>query len=409
MIQYYKVKQWIKWPLIRAHLCTLAVSVGFSSTWRAPREAFRFGGLQFALAASTAALLVLPLALLQLALGQLSQQDAVGIWRAVPFFKGVGYLRLLVTALGCVSSAVYLALTVAYFLYTLSNSIPFRACSDPRLNEDGFEDIINTTNCLNATFLAPVRQKPEYFIAMSLIICFIWIALPFLLYSPVKLMKRVFYILGPTLVVLGFVVVSGIGSWGRLTWFHEARHWRHFLEPRVWISALTQALLATHTAGGYLVSAGDAIYSVTNVQWTAIAFVATNIVAGWLGPLFWFALGAPEPDTSAAAVLEQIYRAAYERDLSIAWPLLVFAALFLSGVITMLTFLYPIYDRVRRSGGARWRVACAGGSAIGAAGSLAALAGRWDALALIEDTAVPLLVCLATVLEVLAFVFIYGK
>lgn len=79
---------WVKWPLVRAHLCTLAVSVGFNSTWRAPREAFRYGGVQFALASTLAGLVALPLALLQLALGQLSQQDAVGIWRAVPFFKG---------------------------------------------------------------------------------------------------------------------------------------------------------------------------------------------------------------------------------------------------------------------------------------------------------------------------------
>lgn len=54
-----------------------------------PREAFRHGGLAYGLALTIAfAMIALPITLLQLAIGQLSQQDAVGIWRAVPFFKG---------------------------------------------------------------------------------------------------------------------------------------------------------------------------------------------------------------------------------------------------------------------------------------------------------------------------------
>lgn len=75
--------------LIRAHLCTLAIAVSFNSVWRAPMDSFRYGGLQFLLVQSVAMIFVaLPVTLLQLAIGQLSQQDAVGMWRAVPFFKG---------------------------------------------------------------------------------------------------------------------------------------------------------------------------------------------------------------------------------------------------------------------------------------------------------------------------------
>lgn len=52
-------------------------------------DSFRYGGLQFLLVQSVAMIVVaLPVTLLQLAAGQLSQQDAVGMWRAVPFFKG---------------------------------------------------------------------------------------------------------------------------------------------------------------------------------------------------------------------------------------------------------------------------------------------------------------------------------
>lgn len=70
-------------------MCTLAIAVSFNSMWRVPTDSFRYGGLQFLVVQSVAMIVVaLPVTLLELAAGQLSQQDAVGMWRAVPFFKG---------------------------------------------------------------------------------------------------------------------------------------------------------------------------------------------------------------------------------------------------------------------------------------------------------------------------------
>lgn len=52
--------------------------------------------------------------------------------------------------------------------------------------------------------------------------------------------------------------------------------------------------------------------------------------------LFWFAVaGSDERDESALAVLVQMFKAAEYQELSVTWPLLVFAALFFSGIITM--------------------------------------------------------------------------
>lgn len=85
----FSKKNWLSWRLIGPHLCTLAVAVSYNSIWRTPREAFRYGGLQLLLLFTIASVVVvLPVVLLQLAVGQLSQQDSVGVWKAVPFFKG---------------------------------------------------------------------------------------------------------------------------------------------------------------------------------------------------------------------------------------------------------------------------------------------------------------------------------
>lgn len=80
-------------------------------------------------------------------------------------------------------------------------------------------------------------------------------------------MKRLFYVLGPVVIILTVVVLSCIGDSKNLTTFVKISDWKSFLEPGIWHSALIQALLSTQIAGGYLISAGDTVYSSTNVQW----------------------------------------------------------------------------------------------------------------------------------------------
>ncbi|KAI8430603.1 hypothetical protein MSG28_000818 [Choristoneura fumiferana] len=302
MIDSFKLKGWLRWPLIRAHLCTLAAAVSFNSTWRVPREAFRYGGVSYLLVLTVAMVVIaLPGTLLQLAIGQLSQQDAVGVWRAVPFFKGPLVFLLLLVLSFCIG------------------------------NSDNF---------------ATIQRQFE---------------------------------------------------------------WRHYMESNIWHSAVTQALWSSQIAGGFLISSGDTIYFSTNVQWSSLAIIATNIILSWFGMLFWFAVaGSDERDVSALAVLVQMFKAAEYQELNVTWPLLVFAALFFSGIITMLTLLYPLYDRFRRAGGHGWRLISFSSSLVGAAAALGVLVGRLPALALLEDIAVPLLISIATVFEIVAFVFIYG-
>ncbi|CAG9558166.1 unnamed protein product [Danaus chrysippus] len=370
---------WLSWRLIRTQLYTLAVSAGFSSSWRTPREAFLYGGLSFSLAQTVAAVLVaLPTVLLQLAVGQLSQQDAAGVWRAVPFFKGVGFLRLLISFVGSIYTVIYVGMCVVYLFYTVNNT--FTDCMESMAMDDVLqvESDVYATACSN-------------------------------FYNPVKFMKRIFYVTGPLVYLLGVIIVSFIGTTEGLSSFTESDDWINFLRPYIWYSALTQALLSTQTAGGYLISSGDTLYSDSDVQYTSFVFVAFNIVSCWIGTLFWFAIGGSDAKvTSNAAVLVQIYKVTIERNLSNAWPILVYLLLFISGIITMVTFLYPLYDRFRRVGGYKWRYLSVGSSTVGVGAAMAVLAFGHSPLTLLEDIVMPLMISLATLVEISAFIFIYG-
>lgn len=71
--------------------------------------------------------------------------------------------------------------------------------------------------------------------------------------------------------------------------------------------------------------------------------------------------------------------------------------------------VYPICNYLRRIGGVKWRLVAIGSSLGGASASLALLYGSMLAITLVDKIAVPLLICIATVLEILAFGFIYGE
>ncbi|KAJ0183667.1 hypothetical protein K1T71_000090 [Dendrolimus kikuchii] len=406
----YKYKDCLSWPLIRAHLCTLAVSLSFNSTWRVPRDGFRYGGLAYAIALTLAVIAVaLPITLLQLAIGQLSQQDAVGVWRAVPFFRGVGYMRVLISFLASVYTSIYVALTLTYFFYTISHSIPFWECIDAPFETDIPGNSFNASECVNQTFLSPNDEKPEYFMATALILVALWISFPFLFYNTVKLMKRIFYVLGPLVLLACISIVSALAGRDNISSFTNIEDWLNYIKPSIWHGAVVQALWSTQIAGGFLILAGDSIYLNTNVQWTTLAITGANVITSWVGLLFWFSISLPDDkDTGMVTVLVQIYATAYRNSLNKAWPLCMFATIFLSGVITMLVLLYPVYDFIRRIGYTKWRLYAFTTSAVAAAVSIGVLAGRLPVLYLLEDVAVPLLISIATVVEILAFVLIYG-
>ncbi|XP_063374090.1 sodium-dependent nutrient amino acid transporter 1-like [Cydia amplana] len=406
----------MNWEAIRAHLCTLAVAVSFNSTWRVPREAYRYGGVSYLLVLSIAMVIfALPATLMQLTIGQLSQQDAVGVWRAVPFFKGVGYIRLLISYIASIYSIIYVALSaLIYILFTVNRSIPIWECTEPIMisvssnDEDRYESTEIT--CLNSTFLAPLAEQPEYYLALSMLTIVLWIIFPFIFYNPIKLMKRILYALGPLVLILMVVIASCIGTRSNLAMFQRQHDWHHYLESKIWHSAFIQAVLSSQTAGGFLISSGTAIYSNADVQRTTWFLVTANVVCSWLGAVFWFSVagGGEDRDETALAVLVQMYRAAESHSFHIIWPILVYALLFFSGIISMLVQLFPLYDHFRRVGGQGWRLISFTGSFFGAAAALGVLVGGLPALSVLEDTAVPLLICIATVLEVLAFIFIYS-
>lgn len=75
--------------VVRSVLCSMCVGVGLATTTRLPREVAVHGGAAFLVAYSLLSIaFTLPLVFLELALGRLTEQGAIKLWRVVPLLKG---------------------------------------------------------------------------------------------------------------------------------------------------------------------------------------------------------------------------------------------------------------------------------------------------------------------------------
>ncbi|XP_045495157.1 sodium-dependent nutrient amino acid transporter 1-like isoform X1 [Colias croceus] len=390
-------------------LCTIAISLTLFNTVRLPREAFKYGDVPYLVVYSVWLLVVgLPSIMLQLAMGQLSQQDAVGVWRAVPIFRGVGHIKVLTSYLCCTYNMVYVALSAAYMIWIGKGSFPLKDCTKIHLTPDGYENKMNASECFNSTFLAPFTEQPQYLGVMAILIFILWFFVPLMLLNLHKSLKAALMILAPILVALAIVLCVFISNGSILSRVLQI-DWSMLVRPYIWQSGLVQALLSTSVMSGYVISAGGTIYQHSDVRWISVLIILTNLVSGWLCVFMWESItGDGNKDKSFIAILVLIYQSSVSEHRTKEWPLIAFGVVLVSGIITSLVLLYPVYDKLHRLAGDQWRLFAAATSALGTALTVAVLSRGISIAQMLDDMVVPVLVVATTAFEVVGFVFVYG-
>ncbi|CAK1600703.1 unnamed protein product [Parnassius mnemosyne] len=399
------------YDVIKTQVCTIAISFTLFNLVRLPREAYKYGHLQYLVVYSFWLLvLCLPITLLQLTMGQLSQQDPVGIWRAVPFLRGVGHLKLLTSYLCCGYGMIYTALALAYLIWIGKGTFPLRDCVKLQITPFGYENKMNASQCFSSTFLAPFTEHPQYLGVMAILIFVLWFFVPIMLYRQRKSLTISLLTFCPLVVIIAAILVTFLSDntiiYSILEYYEN---WIPLSEPYIWHSALVQALLSTQIASGYLISAGGTVYSFSDVRWVSTFVMITNILSGWFWVFFWELIsGNNKKDTGFVTILVLIYESSVSEKRAKEWPLLAFALVLLSGVISVLTLLFPVYDKLHRLTGDQWRLYASALSAIGTVLTVAFLVGGLNIVSLVDELVVPVLAVFTAAVEVVGFVFIYG-
>ncbi|XP_063536150.1 sodium- and chloride-dependent glycine transporter 2-like [Cydia strobilella] len=396
---------------IKTQLCTLAISLTLFNFVRLPREAFRHGTLPYMVAYSVWLVLVaLPASLLQLAVGQLSQQDPVGVWRAVPILRGVGHLKVITSYICSVYTMMYVALSAAYLIWIGKGSFPLKDCTKLQITPHGYENKMNASECFNSTFLAPFTMYPQYFGIMAIIIFILWFFVPILLYRLRKSLKVSLSILAPITMITAIVLCTFLSNGDVLfSMLQDCEQWNVVFEPFIWQSAMVQSLLSTQVAGGYLICAGGTVYRHSDVRWTSIMIIIANLITGWLWVFLWESIGGEgTKDTSFVSILVVIYQSSVAEKRSKEWPILAFGIVVLSGIITALLLLFTVFSKFSRTFNDHWRLVATASSAVGTTLTIAVLLKGLKVVTVLDELVVPVLAAFTTAMEIVGFVFIYG-
>lgn len=396
---------------VKTQICTVALSLTLFNCARLPKEAFKYGAVPYLVVYTFWLLAVgLPTTLLELAMGQLSQQDPVGVWRAVPILRGVGHLKVLTSYICCVYYMMYVALALAFLVWIGKGTFPLRDCTRLQMTPNGYENKMNASECFKSTFLSPFTDYPQYLGIMAILIFILWFFLPILLYRLRKTLKVAMTVLVPSVVLFAALLATFLAKSDVLNaMFESCEQWTPLSEPYIWHSALVQALLSTHISGGYLISSGGTIYRHSDVRWTSACVIMTSIFSGWLWVLLWESIGAEsKKNTDFVSILVLVYQSSISERRSKQWPLLAYGVIFLSGIITMVTLLFPVFDKLHRLTGDHWRLFASASSAVGTAFTVAVLARGLEVATMLDDLVIPLLTTFTTAVEVVGFVFIYG-
>jgi len=300
--------QWSSEPAFVASMA--AAAVGLGNLWRFPYIVGENGGGAFVVAYLLALfVVVVPIMILEVAAGRLSQGNTVQTYRHVGRFGAVyGWFVVLLTL---VITSYYLVITG----WTLGYAVD--AVRGQLRVFDGFTAGYNSL---------------WYFIAVTLLGGFV-------LARDVKAIELLSKILMPVLllVIIGLVIVASHSpGWSETKAFFSQVNWARLSDGTLWAFAFGQAFYTLAIGQGYLVTYGSFIPRKTHVPRACLIVAGTEtavaLLAGWMIFPFVFSFGmAPDEGSQLAFVtLPRVF----EGMAGGAWLAIVFFGLFFAAAFS---------------------------------------------------------------------------
>jgi len=132
-------------------LSCIGYAVGLGNVWRFPYLAYNNGGGAFLIPYVIMLVFAgLPVFFMEVALGQFSSLGPSAVWKFNPFFKGVGYCMVVLSAFVGIYYNVIISYTVFYFFASFTSELPWQSCgswwNSPECSTDFiFECSVNLT------------------------------------------------------------------------------------------------------------------------------------------------------------------------------------------------------------------------------------------------------------------------
>ncbi|XP_066996592.2 sodium-dependent nutrient amino acid transporter 1 [Anabrus simplex] len=284
-------------PTLASSIAALSLAASFGNIVRLPRIVAYNGGGPFLLAYIGIMIVFgIPLVFLEIGLGQFCQDGTTKLWRAIPLFKGVGYVKLATSLFVAFYYPVLMAISLFYMIWCVKGPVPFSECIFKR--DDGVVLQNNGVICLRDTFLKSYDDEEFMWFGVNIALLFLLWALCMLCIFKNKHSYKIAasVVLTPIIVCLILLLLHN------LLWDKPTRglsllltfDWNILLDIKVWYFATIQMFFSTQLGFGNLTTCAGKIYSKHNAIWVAILYVVLNLLIGiasvcivylWIGQL----------------------------------------------------------------------------------------------------------------------------
>ncbi|KAK3085579.1 hypothetical protein FSP39_005604 [Pinctada imbricata] len=246
-------------------LTCVGYAVGLGNVWRFPYLAFKNGGGAFLIPYWFMQLFVgMPLFFLELCLGQFASLGPLAVWRFSPFFKGVGYAAVIVSALIGLYYNVIIGYCFYYFFASMADPLPWIE------SETGD----NVTSNASMSKISNVSASERYFyetvldisdglenaggIRWQLALCLLlaWVVVMAVLSKGIKSLGKVVYFTATfPYILLTALLIRGATLDGASDgiYYYLTPQWHRLADSNVWSDAATQVFYSLSACSGGLI------------------------------------------------------------------------------------------------------------------------------------------------------------
>ncbi|XP_050295755.1 sodium- and chloride-dependent neutral and basic amino acid transporter B(0+)-like isoform X2 [Anthonomus grandis grandis] len=406
-------------------MCTISMAAGLGNLYRLPQTTVVRGGLPFLVAYAILSVIIgLPLLFLELGIGQMAEEGFIKSWRAVPFFKGIGYVKLLAGCLLSIYYPLYIGMALMYFIWIQKGPVPFTECaSGVIITENGYVTASkNGQDCLSDTFIKSPLDDPYYFGIYTALLLFIWIIVVFLSIRRTKsYIRALLILLFPTMACYVALTTKSILFEAEMTVlykFSENVDWGVLKTAEVWYYAAIQVFFSTNVGFGSFITNAGIIYNKVNPFWTALGYIVTNLVFGTGSIIVTSILTTSQNVTSTSEVAEvKLFALIYDAMVSQGsddfryWMIATYLLFVFSGFISMATLSYTLLKAIYGHDGIRlkwWQTSVVFSFTGFVMSCLLLLKKDFDLVHLLDHYIVGNLIMICVIAEVVAFVAFYG-
>nr|CAD7574023.1 unnamed protein product [Timema californicum] len=423
LLQATKQSQWSWLPGLRTSLAVLSLAAGLGNIVRLPRVVFLNGGGAFLVVyLSISLILGIPLVFLEIGQGQLCQKGTATLWRAVPLFKGVGYVKILSSTLVSVYYPILMTLSLFYVIWIARGPLPFQECQIQGVESEGF---VKGQICIQQTFLVSVDEDAMWFGVNASLLFLIWTLCMLLIFKGADSSHlSMFFVVAPVICCLIALLIDSLlrEPTARGLQLLTTFNWDVLANIQVWYYATIQMFFSTHLGFGNIVTCSGGLYPNSNPLRSAVMYMVCNLLLGllavcvvymWLGELELQGYSVETPQLTEMFVFTVIYDVAVTcmGATNQAWSAIAFITITCAGFATMIILVYSLLVALPLDSLGKWQWWHAAGivSALGFLLGIPCIVPEdMQLIHILDHYVIGRMVIASTILELVGFSWIYG-